>query len=1080
MRAVRHLLTTSLLVSVLLLAACSDSDESGASADAISWQVARSANTRGVALMGRFDYAGAVGAFQEAVTARPEWVLARLNLAIATLNRQEPTDSEAAGQLAQAILSEAPANVTARYILGILSFNEGEVEASRQHFDAVTQADPADAYGWYFLGQSQFQLGELEPARAAYEKALALDPYLRSAYYGAFIANQRLRQPDAARAFLTQYQKLEANPRSRLAEIKYTKMGSKALVRVAEDSGSETRAGAAKPEGALFGAPERLADAFNDSSRLTVAQFGPGDTRVFALGDSVAAWQMDSSMAAIEPPPFMAFAQAISWGDVDNDGDTDALVLDEEGQPSLWLQDNARFDAVGDFPAAGERLHDVLLVDADHDGDLDVAMAGDNAPHQIIYNLRNGSYQVENITDAASNLGGSRVLPADLDGDDDLDLIWLASSAGPQLYLNDRLWDYTPLPTMPEFDLGGGALLVAGDLDADGDADLLGRGPDGSLVRWETSAGGWSRTAGSLSLEKAEKLVLQDFDGDGVADLLVGGPDKLSIVSEGGFGAVLFESDSRYLASINTTSGPELLVENDDALYRLPAGEGRHDFVLLELSGMQDEGASMRSNASAVGTRVALRANDQWVVNWHLRNDSGPGSDLQPAAIGLNGAARADFVAIDWPDGVYQTELDLAAGQVHRIEETQRQLASCPVLFAWDGQKHAFVSDVLGVGGLGFAVGRNTYSVPRPWERFQMPAALLQPLDGHYVLKITEPMEESAYIDQVGLVAYDLPPGTDLILDERLGTGLPEPTGKPVPFVTTLSPTAATDQSGSDVLAQLREADLVAVDPGEPDRRFAGLLKAPAELILTFDQDLGTLAAPVLRFDGWVEYGYSQTYFAAWQAGLAAESVGLDILTPEGWQSWLPAWGYPAGMPRSGSLPLGNLPADTFSLRLVTNQEIYWDQLVVVEAEPAESIQVHALPLRAARVSKTGFPRRTNLSQRVPTYDYSQREPFWDTEYHEGMYTALGPAYPLVAEHDNNLAIIGPGDELELQFDSALPALPEGWTRTFVVDLKGWAKDMDLYTRDGRTLGPLPADPAAAIRDRSLEERFNTRFQVGR
>lgn len=1065
---------------MLFVGSCSDSQPPAREAVQGVPAAAQQANTRGVALMGRFDYAGGVSAFQEAVRSHPEWVLARLNLAIATLNRQEAGDSKAASELAQGVLGDDPHNLVAQYILGILSFNEGQVELSRQHFERVTAADAQDAYGWYFLGQSLFQLGQLEPARAAYEQAVALDPYLRSGYYGAFIANQRLKQTQAARIFLEAYQKLEPNPRARLAEIKYTKMGSKALVRVDEDAAGEPLESPAKPQGELFRPPVRVSQSQIPAHQFTVVQFGPGDTRVYGLGPDAAGWQVAEEFQPAERPGFLGQSKAVSWGDLDNDGDVDAAVIDGDGVLALWYQTDGQFLPAQDGPKTSQQLSDVLLVDADHDGDLDVLTAGPDTPHQLMYNLRNGSYRVENIIENSSQAGGASVLPADLDGDDDLDLIWFGDGQGPRVYLNDRLWNYTLAPAVDGFQAQAFDLIVAGDLDADGEVDLLARNSAGLLQRWEAASSGWAKTDTELDLTGAEKLALQDFDGDGVADLLVVWPQRLTIVAEGGFGPALFQSNVRYLGTINGVKGPELLVADAGATYHLAAGPARHGFVLLELSGMQDEGASMRSNASAVGTRVALRSSNRWAVNWHLRNHSGPGSNLLPAAIGLNGAQQADFVAIDWPDGVYQTELDLAAGQTHRIKETQRQLASCPVLFAWDGERHAFVSDVLGVGGMGFGVGRGTYSIPRPWERFQLPAALLQPTAGRYVLKITEPMEEAAYIDQVELTAYDLPPGVAMVLDERMGTGAPEPSGAVIAMTSEIAPSRATDGQGRDVLAQLSEADLVAVDPGIPDRRFAGLMTTPFELTIAFDQDLGALAAPVLVFDGWVEYGYSQTYFAAWQAGITAESVSLDILTPGGWQSWLPAWGYPAGMPRSGSLPLGALPEGTTALRLKTNQEIYWDKLVVAEAELDVPMQTHHLALLGAMVSKTGFPVRTDRSQRVPSYDYNQREPFWDAEYQEGFYTALGPASELVQEHDNNLAIIGPGDELELRFDSALPALRKGWTRTFVVDLKGWAKDMDLYTRDGQTLSPLPVDPAVPAGNRELESVFNTRFQVGR
>jgi hypothetical protein len=50
-----------------------------------------------------------------------------------------------------------------------------------------------------------------------------------------------------------------------------------------------------------------------------------------------------------------------------------------------------------------------------------------------------------------------------------------------------------------------------------------------------------------------------------------------------------------------------------------------------------------------------------------------------------------------------------------------------------------------------------------------------------------------------------------------------------------------------------------------------------------------------------------------------------------------------------------------------------------------------------------------------------------------------------------------------------------------VLELDGWCKDMDLFTKDGETLDPQPMrgerrTPAAE----ALHERFNTRRQGGR
>ena len=91
---------------------------------------------------------------------------------------------------------------------------------------------------------------------------------------------------------------------------------------------------------------------------------------------------------------------------------------------------------------------------------------------------------------------------------------------------------------------------------------------------------------------------------------------------------------------------------------------------------------------------------------------------------------------------------------------------------------------------------------------------------------------------------------------------------------------------------------------------------------------------PRLVIDGWVEYPYSQTNFAAWQAGASFDAPSLDAAVDDGeWQPLLEQFGYPAGMPRRMSLPLTGLPQGTSKLRLRTNMQVYWDRIAVVYAE---------------------------------------------------------------------------------------------------------------------------------------------------
>jgi len=178
------------------------------------------------------------------------------------------------------------------------------------------------------------------------------------------------------------------------------------------------------------------------------------------------------------------------------------------------------------------------------------------------------------------------------------------------------------------------------------------------------------------------------------------------------------------------------------------------------------------------------------------------------------------------------------------------------------------------------------------------------------------------------------------------------------------------------------------------------------------------------------------------------------------------------------TLPLDALPDATTALRLRTNLEIYFDRIAVIQAEtPPESAVVRRLDVDRARLASTGFARRETLSQRRPWYDYSDRRPFWDTKAPVGFYTALGPVDELVGRTDEAFAIIGPGEEVHFEF-AAPPAPPEGYRREIVLEVRGYAKDMDLYTRDGETVGPLPGlDPSPTSDE--LHRSTQTRFRGG-
>ena len=74
-----------------------------------------------------------------------------------------------------------------------------------------------------------------------------------------------------------------------------------------------------------------------------------------------------------------------------------------------------------------------------------------------------------------------------------------------------------------------------------------------------------------------------------------------------------------------------------------------------------------------------------------------------------------------------------------------------------------------------------------------------------------------------------------------------------------------------------------------------------------------------------------------------------------------------------------------------------------------------------------------------------------------GLYTRYGDVRALLAHADDDLVIMGSGDELRLLFDpQRLPPLAPGWRRDFLLLFDGWAKDGDANTAFSQTVDPLP------------------------
>ena len=217
-------------------------------------------------------------------------------------------------------------------------------------------------------------------------------------------------------------------------------------------------------------------------------------------------------------------SNAVALGDLDGDGDLDAVVANLNAQPQeVWLNDGeGRFgSSAHDAFGAGESTG-VALGDLDGDGDLDAVVANLNGQPQEVW-LNDGSGDFGPL--AHDTFGGgwsTSVAVGDVDGDGDLDAVVANMNAAPQeIWLNDGAGRFGP--SAHEFFGGGESTCVAlGDLDADGDLDaMVANYWLGAQEVWLNDGDGDMTAGDTFGAGFSWSLALGDLDGDGDLDAVV-------------------------------------------------------------------------------------------------------------------------------------------------------------------------------------------------------------------------------------------------------------------------------------------------------------------------------------------------------------------------------------------------------------------------------------------------------------------------------------------------------------------------------------------------------------------------------
>lgn len=1048
-------------------------------------------NNRGVAFMSQQSTERAQESFAEAFKQDPKLAQAAINEGIALYTLQK---LDAAEQALRQALTLDPNSAQAWYNLGLVQRAANELEPALTSFQRAAAIDPHNADSLYFQGVCYEEMKQFDKAIAVFKKTLEINPLHASAMFGLARSLQRTGHTDEAREAFKRFQHLTNTKIGAPIGLAYGEQGHYSTatpvrepdtvdqtmipVRLVEepmtsgkDAGDFTTTGGAC-----------MIDATGSGQMdLVLMQSGAQAIRVLHRSQDGAHEELDAQSIGLKAS---GDAIACAVGDYDGDGLNDLAVATEN---SVLLFRNLGHGKFEDVTAASglaprNRPSGITFVDYDHDGDLDLFLTGSplkpsDESNVLWRNDGNGTFTEQTTETGLGGSGESAIaILTDFNNDRAVDLAVTGDGAAPVLYVNPREGKYPMRPLYEHETLPATAGITVLDYNKDGwmDIAVTHTGPPG-LTLWRNVEGpngvGRQFERVPVPLHDALRgwgLTAVDIDNDGWIDLAAivetktgaqvrvfrnRGDGTFEDVSHAlGLNEVKLQAPRGLIAAdVDGDGAQDLIVTQRDAPPVLLRNEGanKNHFVRLNLEGVAD-------NKTALGVKVETFANGLW-QKWELAGASGFQTQAPPQILmGLGKAEGINLLRILWPTGVLQDEIDLPHTGTIAMKEADRRGSSCPVLFVWNGQKYKFVTDVIGAAVVGHWFTPTRRNIPRPSEWVKIDGDDVSPVDGKISVRFMEPMEEVNYIDQLRLVAVDHPEDVEVNPDERFLDDPPFASGRVVASKGARLPVGAWDGEGHDVLSNLSRRDHQFASGFKP-LPYDGFANLHA---LTLDLGKVIPGAPLrLLMTGYVDYFSATSLYAAWQAGLKPISPYVEAQLPSGaWQRIPGEAGFPAGLERTITVDLtGKLPPGTRRIRLMTNLQIYWDQ-VLIDNHPQGESRSTEMPLTFATEQFRGFPKQTEgASPGDLDFDYNLVSSTGPFQRERGSYTHFGDVTPLLKSIDDRYAIFGAGEGVAAEFDSTkLPTLPSHWKRDYFFYANGYVKDMDWWDASPFTVAQLP------------------------
>ena len=380
---------------------------------------------------------------------------------------------------------------------------------------------------------------------------------------------------------------------------------------------------------------------------------GPGTPDLFfgnwsGAGDT--AWLNDTAGG------FTANGQAVGaantydvrLGDLDGDGDLDALAASFNGPNQIWVNDGDGTFAAGQALGGSVEHRAAALGDVDNDGDLDIFVAIKGTAQNRLYVNQGGDQNgTEGVfADSGQGLGGAAawdVELADIDGDGDLDAV-IAYQGVNRIWVNNGGAQAGQIGTFnPSAQAFGNADtkdIELADVDGDGDLDIVtGNFSAGNRVFLNNGLGIFTDSGQSLGANRTRDVELADLDGDGDLDMYEANHNQRDRVwynqgGDQGGAAGTFAAGAQLLAY--GASWDSALVDID--------GDGDFDVVVANGSGQANKVLTNDGTGWLTDSGQVLGANRSYSVEaGDLDGDGGAVTDEDTATT----IAAADLLEND-------------------------------------------------------------------------------------------------------------------------------------------------------------------------------------------------------------------------------------------------------------------------------------------------------------------------------------------------------------------------------------------------------------------------------------------------